>query len=125
MNQIKLVVICITITALAACTTSQGVDAAKALSSLFGGPPDRAQMLDPTVEEALQYEFDKCMSGKEFSADSQSQCIQLAYATVKEDMNLEERPGQDGTVIIERVDDEGMIYEDTSEQDEDNQENIN
>lgn len=115
MNQIKLIVICTIVTALAACTTSQGVDAAKALSGLFGGPPDRAQMLDSTVEEALQYEFDKCMSDEEFSADSQAQCIQLAYATVKEDMNLEERPGQDGTVIIERVDDEDMIYEDDQE----------
>lgn len=122
MNQIKLAALCTTITALTACTTSQGVDAAKALSSLFGGPPDRAQMLDPTVEEALQYEFDKCMSGKEFTADSQSQCIQLAYATVKEDMNLEERPGQDGTVIIERVDDDEMIYEDQSNQEEDKDE---
>lgn len=120
MKQIKLAALYTLMIALTGCTTSQGVDAAKALSKLFGGQPDRAQMLDPTVEEALQYEFDKCMSDKEFTADSQSQCIQLAYATVKEDMNLEERPGQDGTVIIERVDDEDMIYEDqNSEEDKD------
>lgn len=116
MKQIKLLAFSIVFVVLSACTTSQGTDAAKALSKLFGGPPDRAQMLDSTVEEALQYEFDKCMSGKEFSADSQSECIQLAYATVKEDMNLEERPGQDGRVIIERVDDDDMIYEETDEQ---------
>lgn len=122
MNQIKIAALCATLTTLSACTTSQGVDAAKALSKLFGGPPDRAQMLDSTVEEALQYEFDKCMSGKEFTADSQSKCIKLAYATVKEDMNLEERPGQDGTVIIERVDDDEMIYEDQSNQEEDKDE---
>ena len=112
MKQIKLLALCATITTLSACTTSQGVDAAKALSQLFGGPPDRAQMLDATVKEALQYEFDRCMSGKEMTADTQSECIQLAYATVKEDMNLEERPGQGGRVIIERVEDDEMIYED-------------
>lgn len=121
MKQVKLLALGASFVVISACTTSQGVDAAKALSQLFGGPPDRAQMLDATVEEALQYEFDKCMSGKEFTADSQSECIQLAYATVKEDMNLEERPGEDGRVIIERVDDEDMIYEDNENRD-DNQE---
>ena len=120
MKQITLLALCASLAGLSACTTTQGSDALKALSQLLGGQTDRAQMLDATVEEALQYEFDRCMSGKEMTADVQSECIQLAYATVKEDMNLEERRGPDGRVIIERVDDEDMIYEDADEQENDN-----
>ena len=122
MKQIKLLVICVAALSANACTTSQGTDAMRALSYLFGGQPDRAQLLDPTVKEALQYEYDLCMDDKSMTAEAQSECIKLAYATVKEDMNLEERPGQDGTVIIERVEDDEMIYEDNDNQDNDNQE---
>lgn len=120
MNQIKLLALGVSLAGVTACTTTQGTDAVKALSYLFGGPPDRAQMLDATVEEALQYEFDRCMSGQELTAEVQSECIKTAYATVKEEMNLEERRGADGRVIIERVDDEDMIYEKTDEQENDN-----
>lgn len=119
MKQIKLLALCASVVGITACTTTQGTDAVKALSYLFGGQPPRAQMLDATVKEALQYEFDLCMSGEEFTAEVQSECIQTAYATVKEDMNLEERRGEDGRVIIERVDDEDMIYEEADEQEED------
>ncbi|ACV27687.1 hypothetical protein [Kangiella koreensis] len=120
MNQIKSLTLCVSLVVITACTTTQGTDALKALSYLFGGQPDRAQMLDATVEEALQYEFDRCISGQELTAEVQSECIKTAYATVKEDMNLEERVGEDGRVIIERVDDEDMIYEDDGGQENNN-----
>ncbi|HEY9032164.1 MAG TPA: hypothetical protein VIM93_12445 [Kangiella sp.] len=119
MKQIKLLALCASLVGVTACTTTQGTDAVKALSYLFGGQPPRAQMLDATVKEALQYEFDRCMSDQELTAEAQSECIQTAYATVKDDMNLEERRGEDGRVIIERVDDD-MIYEENDDQENDN-----
>ncbi len=123
MKQIKLLALGVSLVGVTACTTTQGTDAVNALSYLFygeGGQPARAQMLDATVEEALQYEFDRCISGQELTTEVQSECIKTAYATVKEDMNLEERRGADGRVIIERVDDEDTIYEESEEQESDN-----
>lgn len=120
MNQIKLLALGVSLAGMSACTSTQGTDALKVLSQLMGGPPDPAQTRDTTVKEAIQYEFDRCMSGQDFTAQVQSECIKTAYATVKEDMNLEERRGEDGRVIIERVDDEDMIYEAGEDQDNNN-----
>jgi len=119
MKQVKLLLVCIVWMCVTACTTAQGTDTLKVISQLLGGAPERSQMLDASVKEALQYEFDRCMSGKEMTAETQSQCIQLAYGTVKEEMNLEERVGEDGRVIIKRIEDDELIYEDTESQDGD------
>lgn len=99
---------------LVGCTSTQSMDVLKGLSSLFGGPPDRKDLLDSSVQEELKRQFTLCLDGKDEDIELRKQCAQEAYAKVVETKELDKNP--DGTVTVREVKDDEVINEDKQEE---------
>lgn len=110
---------------LTACSTSQVQKVAKVSRTLTGGDVERAQLLEPSVKEALDHEMRVCMDGDVKNIEKRTQCIHLAVEKVRKDKGLDKKVDLGGEVIIRELDSGSAVNEDAVDKkkdDEDSQE---
>lgn len=114
-------IIILSVLCLAGCASTGPMDVLKGLSKLMGGPPDRKALMEASVAEELDREFKICLDGDEQNVEKRTQCVQEAYAAVKESKGLDEVL-EGGRVVVTREEDDAVINDDLdseSNQDED------
>lgn len=95
-----------------ACSTGQVKKVAKVSRSLTGGDVERAQLLEPSVKEALDYEMRVCMDGDVKNIEKRTKCIHLAVEKVRKDKGLNDEIDFGGEVIIRELDENAAVNED-------------